>query len=98
MLLSKMLSSGHCGLFALGGISGLLDVDPITLSMAKLAGNGVTAATAVSTILIAAATNGLAKAVLALIFGGPKLGLLLGLSALAGFGAGAAAYAYMPVG
>ena len=98
MLLSKMWSSAHSGLFALGGISGLLDVDPITLSMAKLAGAGVTVTTAVSTILIAAAANGLAKAVLALVFGGPKMGWALGLSALAAFGAGTAAYAYIPAG
>lgn len=98
MLLSKLLASGHSGLFALGGISGLLDVDPITLSMAKMVGNGIAIATAVSTILIAAATNGLAKTVLALIFGGPKLGLLLGLSALLALGAAAAAYACMPAG
>ncbi len=98
MLLSKIGASAHSGLFALGGISGLLDVDPITLSMAKLAGTGVTAAVAVSTILIAAAANGLAKSVLALIFGGPKLGMMLSLSALAAFGAGAAAHAYFPAG
>jgi uncharacterized membrane protein (DUF4010 family) len=92
MLLAKISSSAHSGLFALGGLSGLLDVDPITLSMAKLAGTGVTAAVAVSTILIAAAANGLAKSVLVLFFGGPRLGLLLSFSALAAFGAGAVAY------
>jgi uncharacterized membrane protein (DUF4010 family) len=42
MLLSKLFSTGRAGLFALGGASGLLDVDPITLSMAKLAGAGET--------------------------------------------------------
>jgi uncharacterized membrane protein (DUF4010 family) len=98
MLLAKILSSAHSGLFALGGLSGLLDVDPITLSMAKLAGTGVTAAVAVSTILVAAAANGLAKAVLALVFGGPRLGTMLAASALAAFGAGFAAYTYQSVG
>ena len=95
MLLSKIWSSAHSGLFALGGISGLLDVDPITLSMAKMAGAGVTVATAVSTILIAAAANGLAKSVLALVFGGRKLGLMLGLSALAALAGGLAAHSYI---
>jgi uncharacterized membrane protein (DUF4010 family) len=98
MLLAKISSSAHSGLFTLGGLSGLLDVDPITLSMAKLAGAGVTVAVAVSTILIAAAANGLAKAVLALVFGGPRLGSMLAASALAAFGAGFAAYTYYPVG
>ena len=91
MLLAKHFSSGQSGLFALGGISGLLDVDPITLSMARLAGTGVTPAVAVSTILIAAAANGLAKSVLAVAFGGPRLGLALSAMALLAFGAGAAA-------
>ena len=92
MLLSKLFAAGPSSLFALGGVSGLLDVDPITLSMARLAGNGVTPAIAVSTILIAAASNGLAKSVMALGFGGPRLGLMLGLSALAAFAAGFFSY------
>jgi len=92
MLLSKMFSSGPSGLFALGGLSGLLDVDPITLSMARLAGAGITSEIAVSTILIAAAANGLAKSVLAVIFGGPRLGLALSAMALLAFGAGAAVF------
>ena len=92
MLLAKLFSSGKTGLFALGGVSGLLDVDPITLSMARLAGAGVTPAIAVSTILIAAAANGLAKSVLALAFGGPRLGFSLSGLALLAFGAGAVAY------
>jgi uncharacterized membrane protein (DUF4010 family) len=96
MLLSKIFSAGHSGLFALGGISGLVDVDPITLSMAKLAGSGIATSVAVSTILIAAAANGLAKSVLTLAFGGTRLGLMLGLSALVAFGAGA--YTYILVG
>ena len=92
MLLSKMLSSGRSELFALGGLSGLLDVDPITLSMARLAGTGVTPAVAASTILIAAAANGLAKSVLAVAFGGPRLGLSLSALALLAFGAGTAIF------
>jgi uncharacterized membrane protein (DUF4010 family) len=92
MLLSKLLSSGQSGLFALGGVSGLLDVDPITLSMARLAGAGTTPAIAATTILIAGSANGLAKSVLAIAFGGPRLGLGLSALALLAFGAGAAAY------
>ena len=92
MLLAKLFSSGRAGLFALGGVSGLLDVDPITLSMARLADTGVTPMLAASTILIAAAANALAKSVLAVAFGGPRLGLALSGAALLAFGAGAAAY------
>jgi uncharacterized membrane protein (DUF4010 family) len=92
MLLAKLLSSGPSGLFALGGFSGLLDVDPITLSMAQLAGASITPALAASTILIAATANALAKSVLAVIFGGPRLGLALSAVALLAFGAGAAVH------
>ena len=92
MLLAKLASGGTSGLFALGGVSGLLDVDPITLSMARLAGGTVALKVAASTILIAAASNGLAKSVLAVAFGGPRLGLMLSGLALLSFGAGAAAY------
>ncbi|OAI44383.1 hypothetical protein AYO42_04910 [Rhizomicrobium sp. SCGC AG-212-E05] len=91
MLLAKLLSTENAGLFALAGASGLLDVDPITLSMARLADNGVSQSVAVSAILIAASTNGLAKAVLAVAFGGKRLGLIMGAMALAAFGAGALA-------
>lgn len=93
MLLAKLFSHGQAGsLFALGGITGLLDVDPITLSMARMAGNGVTLDMAVATILIAAAANAAAKAVLAAVFGGPKLGLWLAVPALLSMAAGAATY------
>jgi uncharacterized membrane protein (DUF4010 family) len=92
MLLSKIFSTGESSLFALGGVSGLLDVDPITLSMARLAGAGVTPAVATDTILIAAAANGLAKSVLAVAFGGVRLGMTLSGLALLAFGGGAVAY------
>jgi uncharacterized membrane protein (DUF4010 family) len=91
VLLAGLFSSGKAGLFALGGISGLPDVDPITLSMARLAGAGITPGIAVSTILVAAAANGVAKWVLALAFGGPRLGFSLSGLALPAFSGGAAA-------
>ena len=92
MVVAKLLASVQGGLFALGGVSGLLDVDPITLSMARLSGNGVTVQLAAKTILIAAASNGLAKAVLGHFFGGWRLGLMLWGAALAAFSAGALAF------
>jgi hypothetical protein len=42
--------------------------------------------------LIAAVANGLAKSVLTLAFGGPRLGLTLSAIALLAFSGGAAAY------
>jgi uncharacterized membrane protein (DUF4010 family) len=92
MLLAKIFSHGTSGLFTIGGLSGLLDVDPVTLSMAQMTGNGVTAIIAAGTILIAAASNGLAKAVLGVVFGGWKLGASLCALALLAFVAGAITY------
>lgn len=92
MLLAKFLSGGEGGLLALGGLSGLLDVDPITLSMARMVNTGLSQPLATLTILTAVATNCLAKSVLAVIFGGWRLGLTLSGIALLAFGAGAVAY------
>jgi uncharacterized membrane protein (DUF4010 family) len=94
MLLAKWLSSlpGPSGLLTLGGVSGILDVDPITLSMARLARTGLTPSLAVETIFAAAVANGFAKAVLAFYFGGARLGMFLGLAMVAALGAGALIY------
>jgi uncharacterized membrane protein (DUF4010 family) len=83
MLLAKFFSSTQSGLLALGGLSGLLDVDPVTLSMAKMADGGLSPVLAAETILAAAVANGLAKSALAVIFGGVRLGAMLGAAALA---------------
>lgn len=93
MLLAKLASAfqGHAGILSLGGISGLLDVDPITLSMADMARTAsAPAALAAVTILTAAAANGLAKTVLAAIFGGLRLGTALAVLLIVAVGAGGA--------
>jgi uncharacterized membrane protein (DUF4010 family) len=92
MLLAKLLSNGEGELFALAGVSGLLDVDPITLSMARDSNSGLSQSVAVSTILIASASNAVAKSALAVIFGGWRLGLWLSGLAVLASGAGAAAF------
>jgi len=92
MLLAKLASSGQSGLYALSAVTGLMDVDPITLSTARLAGTGLSPAVAVSTILIAGAANMLAKSVLAFIFGGKRLGWTLGTTAALAFAGGATAH------
>ena len=91
MLLAKLFSGGESGLFALAGLSGLLDVDPITLSMARMANTGLSQSIAVGAILIACASNALAKSALAVIFGGWRLGIWLSGMALLGACAGALA-------
>jgi len=92
MLLAKLASSAQSGVYALSAVTGLMDVDPITLSMARLTGAGLSPAVAVAAILIAGAANMLAKSVLAFLFGGRRLGLSLGATAALAFAGGAAAY------
>lgn len=92
MLLARLAATGPTGLLALGGFSGLLDVDPVTLSMARMTHTGLAPMLAAMTILVAGASNGLAKSVLAVVFGGWRLGLTLSALALAAFAAGTAAW------
>jgi uncharacterized membrane protein (DUF4010 family) len=61
------------GLYAVGALSGLVDVDAITLSMAELAKSGE-ARVAVIAIVIAALSNTLVKTVMAIVLAGMALG------------------------
>lgn len=94
MLLSKLAMNyaGPAGLIPLGGLSGLLDVDPITLSMAGMVPASLSASVATQTILVAAFTNGIAKAVLGAIFGGVRLGSALAAALLLSAASGAFVY------
>lgn len=92
MLLSKLAMARQGGTLALGGFSGLLDVDPITLAMARQAGNEMPLRLAAETILVAAVANGLAKAVLGQVFGGWRLGSMLSVAALCAVLAGGFAW------
>lgn len=95
MLLSKLAMNfaGPAGLIPLGGLSGLLDVDPITLSMAGMVPASLSASVAAETILVAAFTNGIAKAVLGAVFGGVRLGSALAVALL--FSAACGAFVYL---
>ena len=97
MLLSKLAMNyaGPAGLIPLGGLSGLLDVDPITLSMAGMVPASLSASVATQTILVAAFTNGIAKAVLGTIFGGVRLGSALAAALLLSAASGAFVYLRM---
>lgn len=94
MLLSKLMMNfaGPASLIPLGGLSGILDVDPITLSMAGMVPVNLSASVAAETILIAAFTNGIAKAVLGAIFGGVRLGSALSAALLLSAACGAFVY------
>ncbi len=80
---------GSAGLYAVAAISGIGDVDAITISAARSGGNPQVPALA---ILIAVATNSLSKAVLAAWVGRPVIGLRFLLPSLAGIAVAAAVY------
>jgi uncharacterized membrane protein (DUF4010 family) len=79
---------GHKGVYALGGIMGLADVDPFILGIAQSAGRDVPVSVGAAGISVAAVSNNLAKAFYAYCFSDRKTGLqsalLLGSLALVG--------------
>lgn len=76
-LVHRLWGSG--GVLAVAGLSGILDVDAITLSMARADRSAPLAAQA---ILLAVGVNTLAKAVMAAWVGGGYVGLRVGLASL----------------
>ncbi len=64
---------GSSGVYILAGVSGLSDVDPITLSLSQMSGHSVTMTTAVVGISIAAAANMIVKTVISVVTGGRPL-------------------------
>ncbi len=81
---------GETGVYLLGVASGVMDVDAITLSLARSTGPDLAARVAAWGILLAAMTNTLVKAGLALAIGGRGLGLRVGGTMVAAVAAGAA--------
>ena len=75
------LMFGHVGIYATSILSGLADVDAITLSMASLSKSGeVDNFVATTSIILAAASNTLVKAGIAFFLGSRKFGkLILGI-------------------
>ena len=74
--------AGDKGAYALAAVSGIADVDAITLSMSRLAGNEISADTAAAAIAIAAGVNTISKAALGWMIGGSAIGSRLIIAAL----------------
>jgi uncharacterized membrane protein (DUF4010 family) len=64
---------GDNGTYLAGAISGITDVDAITLSMAKMATGGGDASLAINTILLAALSNTLVKFIIVMTVGSVQL-------------------------
>jgi uncharacterized membrane protein (DUF4010 family) len=71
---------GDRGVYALSLLSGLADVDAITLSLAQLAKGGLDEAAAVRGIVFAAISNSIAKSALVGFIGGRDMGLAVGIA------------------
>jgi uncharacterized membrane protein (DUF4010 family) len=83
---------GSAGVLTLAGLSGFVDVDPITLSSARLAGTTLTLQDGVLAILLAGAANMVTKMTITLTVGGAKFGWRPALAGTLAIAAGAAAY------
>ncbi len=84
------------GTYLAAFLSGLADVDAITLSLSRLHARGeLRTETALSAIGLAAATNTASKAVLAGVLGGRRLGTLVGVSLAVGIACGVAGFAIL---
>jgi uncharacterized membrane protein (DUF4010 family) len=86
------LHFGDSGLFAAAGLSGLADVDAITLSISEATRDGFLARdTGAIAITIAVVSNGVVKSIIAISTGGWKFGRMiaisLGIATVVGLGA-----------
>jgi uncharacterized membrane protein (DUF4010 family) len=92
--LSRLYGQG--GLLGLAAISGLADVDPITMSTAEAVGAKLNAVYASAIILVAAGSNLVAKCTLSVSFGGARFSAPLIATAVAAAAAAAALFAIHP--
>jgi uncharacterized membrane protein (DUF4010 family) len=83
---------GPSALFVVAAISGLVDVDAITLSTARLAGSTIDVIKAADVILIAVAVNAVTKVVLAFTAGRREYAMALGLASVVAVALGAIGY------
>lgn len=81
--------AGDVGILIVAAISGVADVDAITISMARLGGNQVDPTTAVRAIGIAVAVNTMAKTVMAGWVGGKRIAIHVGTASLLALAVGA---------
>jgi uncharacterized membrane protein (DUF4010 family) len=82
---------GDAGILGVAAISGLVDVDALTISMARLAGHDLEAPMATRAIVMAVAVNSISKAAIAAWVGGLRIGLQVGAATAVALAAAAAA-------
>jgi len=79
MIAAKVLHAyaGSAGLLVLAALSGLADVDALTLSVARLPVTEITISEAANAILLCAAVNTIVKSIMSLVAGGPRIGVIV---------------------
>ena len=80
---------GTSGVYAAAALSGMTDVDALTISVSRLVGDDLTAANGAIAIFVAVSVNTAVKAGISTAVGGKTLGLRVGLVYLAVVAAGA---------
>jgi uncharacterized membrane protein (DUF4010 family) len=98
MVLSKILTTfaGSSGAYALALVSGVADVDAISLSMARHGEQEVGWTAAAFTVLLAVLSNTLSKVAMAWAMGGTAMGLRLLFASILALGAGVGALVLIP--
>jgi uncharacterized membrane protein (DUF4010 family) len=98
MLLAKVLATsvGAVGIYGLAALSGLADVDSLTLSVSGMAGHELISRSAALAVLLAVAANTVAKTVIAGVAGTLRHGLLVGIASAAAVIAALATYLIAP--
>ncbi len=96
LLLAKLFQQwfGDAGIFAVAAISGITDVDAITLSLSRLAGEALTVKVASEAIFIAASVNTLVKGVMVMAICGREMALKVMLVFLFAIAAGSTVIFY----
>jgi uncharacterized membrane protein (DUF4010 family) len=69
-----MIWRGDAGVYFLAGISGIADVDAITISLSRLAGSDIALDVASQAVILTTIVNTITKSILVFILGGPKMG------------------------
>ncbi|MFA7441094.1 MAG: MgtC/SapB family protein [Sphingomonadaceae bacterium] len=85
---------GSTAVLGVAALSGITDVDAVTISMARLAGNQLDMPTATLAIALAVGVNSMAKAAMAGWIGGWRMGGYVGLASVLALAAGGAVMAF----
>ncbi len=87
---------GQGGLYAVAFLSGIADVDALTLSVSRMPDGAIAHHVAATAIGIAVAVNTISKAAMCAIFGSRPLALIVGVASAAAIAAGGVALAFAP--